>query len=161
MPFYKEYALAGGQPVKISPLEVTEPGTVFASEGCAFNPVICNVESSLEEKTATITENTETILTPSKGKIGFSKVSVTTDITAVKEISPLSTAQEGVYVFFGPVSESVSLAAVCKVGNGGIESFFGDGSCEIVPEIGVLVWTPSETTLEKTVWYAASVESNS
>lgn len=53
MPFYKEYALAGGQPVKISPLEVTEPGTVFANEGCAFNPIICTVDVSAHLDTLT------------------------------------------------------------------------------------------------------------
>lgn len=36
----KEYELVGGQPVKISPLEVSEDGTYSAPSGRAYNPVI-------------------------------------------------------------------------------------------------------------------------
>ena len=35
----KEYELVGGQPVKVSPLEVSEAGTYEAPAGQAFNPV--------------------------------------------------------------------------------------------------------------------------
>ena len=41
-----EYQLVGGQPVKITPLEVTENGTTYAPEGCAFNPVTSSVETN-------------------------------------------------------------------------------------------------------------------
>lgn len=44
---YKSYSLVGGQPVKIDPVEITEPGTTFAEEGHAFNPVVCSVSSYL------------------------------------------------------------------------------------------------------------------
>lgn len=42
MPEYKEYALQGGRPVRISPFDAAEAGegVHFAEEGCAFNPVI-------------------------------------------------------------------------------------------------------------------------
>lgn len=42
MPEYKEYALQGGQPVRIQPFDAAEAGegVHFAEEGCAFNPVI-------------------------------------------------------------------------------------------------------------------------
>lgn len=37
---YKEYGLVGGQAARIIPLIVSEAGTYFAPEGCAFNPVV-------------------------------------------------------------------------------------------------------------------------
>ena len=37
---YKDYALVGGQPVKIVPLTVSQPGTYFAPMGMAYSPVI-------------------------------------------------------------------------------------------------------------------------
>ena len=40
---FGSYALFGGTAVKIAPLEVSEPGTTYADEGCAFNPVVCDV----------------------------------------------------------------------------------------------------------------------
>lgn len=42
MPEYKEYALQGGQPVRIQPFDAAAAGegVHFAEEGCAFNPVI-------------------------------------------------------------------------------------------------------------------------
>jgi len=39
---YKSYELVGGRPVKIDPLNVEGKGTVFAEEGHAFNPVVCD-----------------------------------------------------------------------------------------------------------------------
>ena len=52
----KEYQLVGGQPVKISPLEVTENGTTYAPNGCAFNPVTVNLQNpnSIEIYTGTL-----------------------------------------------------------------------------------------------------------
>lgn len=45
----KDYQLVGGQPVRISPLTVTENGTIYAPEGCAFNPVTTGVAPAAEE----------------------------------------------------------------------------------------------------------------
>ena len=44
-----EYQLVGGQPVKISPVEITENGTTYAPEGCAFNPVTTGVAPTAKE----------------------------------------------------------------------------------------------------------------
>lgn len=47
----KEYELVGGQPVKVSPLEVDEAGTYKAPAGQAFNPVKVSGGGGLPEVT--------------------------------------------------------------------------------------------------------------
>ena len=72
----KGYALQGGSAVKICPVEITEPGTYYAEEGEAFNPVKVDVSGGLEEKEVTITGNGTTTVSPTEGKIGMSSVRI-------------------------------------------------------------------------------------
>lgn len=64
--------------------QITENGTYDVS-GKA-NAVV-NVEPNLEQKTVTITENGTTEVTPTSGKDGMSKVTVTTNVPAITEVA--------------------------------------------------------------------------
>lgn len=75
---------------------VTENGDVTPSNGKYLSKVTVNVPATtpdLEEKTVTITANGTTEVTPSSGKDGLSKVTVTTNVPSVSStIEEISTA---------------------------------------------------------------------
>lgn len=154
------YALVGGTAVRISPLEITEPGTVYAEEGCAFNPVICDVSGALEARSETIRANGESTLAPSGSNIGFSSVSLTTEVYALKVVSAAPEATDGTYVFTAADSESNTVVGVCVIASGAVSESFGDGTFAVdsTGDTPVIAWTPSVTAESVTVWYAESVE---
>lgn len=75
---------------------VTANGDVTPSDGKYLTKVTVNVPDStpdLEEQTITITSNGTTEITPSSGKDGLSKVTVTTNVASVSStIEEISTA---------------------------------------------------------------------
>lgn len=91
---------AGFDTVKVAPipseyvkptgtLEVTENGTQDVTN---YKNVNVNVEPNLEQKTVTITENGTTEVTPTSGKDGMSKVTVTTNVptSPIEEVATAS-----------------------------------------------------------------------
>ena len=64
--------------------QITENGTYDVS-GKAN--VVVNVVPNLEQKTVTISENGTTEVTPTSGKDGMSKVTVTTNVPAITEVA--------------------------------------------------------------------------
>lgn len=91
---------AGFDTVKVAPipseyvkptgtLEVTENGTQDVTN---YKNVNVNVEPNLEQKTVTITENGTTEVTPTSGKDGMSKVTVTTNVPTASAVEEVATA---------------------------------------------------------------------
>lgn len=157
---YKSYSLVGGQPVKIDPLTVAEPGTYFAQPDHAYNPIVCNVSGTLEEGGASVTANGEMVLEPSDGKIGFSKVTVTANVPPY--LTPLSSpygAEDGVYICTATASDESTVVGVCEIAEGAVSTSYGDGTFAIdsTGDAPTLTWTPSITAESVTVWFAGSV----
>ena len=76
----KEYKVSMGEaittrPANLEELDVTENGTYVAPEDGGYTPVVVNVTPSLQSKTATPTESSQTI-TPDTGYDGLSSVAV-------------------------------------------------------------------------------------
>lgn len=69
--------------------QITANGTYDVSGKAS---AVVNVEPSLEEKTVTITENGTTEVTPSSGKDGMSKVTVTTNVPTASAVEEVATA---------------------------------------------------------------------
>ncbi len=165
MPNYKEYALVGGTPVLIKPLQATEQKTYFAEEGCAFNPVVCDVSGELEAKSANITANGTQTLSPTEGKIGFSSVALTTAVYALKTQTNPPAATDGTYIFTAEYTTegetTATVVGICQIADGAVSESYGDGSFAIdsTGDAPVIAWTPSVTADSVTVWYSASVES--
>ena len=158
---YGAYALVGGAAVKIKPLEVTEPGTIFAEEGSAFNPVVCDVSGNLETKSVSITANGTETVEPSEGKVGLSAVEVTVAVPpyATTLTAPYGAA-DGVYICAATDSGNETVVGICWISEGAVASSYGDGTFTVGTsgDAPTLEWTPSVTADSVTVWYAESVE---
>lgn len=150
----KGYMLQGGTPVKIVPLEVNTPGTVYAAEGEAFNPVKTDVSGALEAKTETITENGETEIKPSDGKIGISSLTLTVSVPpyAIASASETDTvtaeAVDGATYFgfaFDGENATLGQCAVAFVDDTPtIDTSFGGGTFAIADEH--VSWTVADAT---------------
>lgn len=70
-------------------LDVTENGTQDVTN---YKNINVNVEPNLEQKTVTITENGTTEVTPTTGKDGMSKVTVTTNVPTSGGVEEVATA---------------------------------------------------------------------
>lgn len=159
MPEYRSYALVGGQPVKIDPLTVTEPGTFIAQPDHAYNPVICEISGAMEEKSASIEANGTTELEPSEGKIGFSKVTITANVPPYLTLLPAPYgAENGVYICVATDSDGSSVVGICEIADGAVSNNYGDGSFAIdsTGDAPTVTWTPSITAESVTVWFAGS-----
>ena len=153
--------LVGGQPVKIVALEVNDSGTTYAPPGYAYNPVKCNVAGALEEASKTIETNGETVIEPSEGKEGMSKVTVTTTIPSyLSTLTAPYGAQDGAYILTATDDESKTVVGTCIVADGAVSASSGDGTFAIDTsgDAPTLTWTPSVTAVSTACWYAASVE---
>ena len=154
------YSLVGGQPVKVTSLEVSASGTTYAPPGQAYNPVVCDISGSLEEKSETITKNGMTEILPSDGKAGMSKVTATVSVSPyMLQIYAPYKAENGTYSFIGEDENGNIIGMTCGVFDENIEMAVGDGSVEIDTSgaEATIVWTPSVTiTQEPHVWYAAN-----
>lgn len=157
---YKSYALVGGTPVKIEPKTISEPGTVFAAPGCAFNPVTVNITPAvLEEKTVTISKNGTVEITPSTGKNGMSKVTVTAQVPSYAEtLTAPYAVNDGTYTFAATGEEDATEAAVCKIESGAVSASYGGGTFAVdtTGETPALTWTPSITAESVLCWYASA-----
>ena len=70
-------------------LQITDNG---AKDVTNYKNVNVNVEPNLEQKTVTITENGTTEVTPTSGKDGMSKVTVTTNVPTASAVEEVATA---------------------------------------------------------------------
>lgn len=70
-------------------LQITDNGTKDVTN---YKNVNVNVEPNLEQKTVTITENGTTEVTPTTGKDGMSKVTVTTNVPTASAVEEVATA---------------------------------------------------------------------
>ena len=70
-------------------LQITANGTKDVTN---YKNVNVNVEPNLEQKTVTITENGTTEVTPTAGKDGMSKVTVTTNVPTASAVEEVATA---------------------------------------------------------------------
>ena len=160
MAIIKSYKLWGGNGVRIKPLEVTQPGTIKAEEGCAFNPVTCNVSGALEDATRPVVSNGTVELTPSTGKIGFSKVTVMAEIPPyTQNVTVTPRAQDGNYTYIATYNDNTSAVGVCQIRAGAINHAYGDGTFAIDTsgDYPILTWTPTVTPYDSgTVWFAAT-----
>ncbi len=155
---YKSYSLTGGQPVVIKPLEASESKTYFADEGQAFNPVVVDTSSVLEEKTLTVTANGTTNITPGSAYEGISKMALTVAVPSYLETveSPYA-ANNGTYVLIGTDADNDTVVGVCVIAEDTLSASYGDGTFAIDTsgEDPVLNWTPSITAESVVCWYAA------
>ena len=144
---YKEYALQGGTPVKIYPLTVTKPGTTFADESSAFNPVVCDISGAMESKTLTISENKTVTIEPSEGYSGIASVALTVNVPPyLTTLTAPYPVNDGTYVLTA-TSESKSDVGTCIVAGGAISASYGGGEFAIdsTGDTPVLTWTPGIT----------------
>lgn len=157
----KDYALVGGQAVPIKPLTITASGTYTAPEGGAFNPVTCNIGPAMEEVAETISTNGETVITPSEGKEGISKATITVAVPPfLTGMDAPYEAKNGMYILTAVDADSATEAAVCTIAEGAITASWGDGTLAIdsTGDTPVLEWTPTITATETKCYYGEGVE---
>lgn len=86
---FKVAAIPSDYVIPSGTLQITANG---AKDVTNYKNVNVNVEPNLEQKTVTITENGTTEVTPTTGKDGMSKVTVTTNVPTASAVEEVATA---------------------------------------------------------------------
>ena len=86
---FKVAAIPSDYIIPSGTLQITANG---AKDVTNYKNVNVNVEPNLEQKTVTITENGTTDVTPTAGKDGMSKVTVTTNVPTASAVEEVATA---------------------------------------------------------------------
>lgn len=86
---FKVAAIPSDYIIPSGTLQITANGTKDVTN---YKNVNVNVEPNLEQKTVTITENGTTEVTPTTGKDGMSKVTVTTNVPTASAVEEVATA---------------------------------------------------------------------
>lgn len=86
---FKVGAIPSDYVIPSGTLQITANG---AKDVTNYKNVNVNVEPNLEQKTVTITENGTTEVTPTSGKDGMSKVTVTTNVPTASAVEEVATA---------------------------------------------------------------------
>lgn len=86
---FKVAAIPSDYIIPSGTLQITANGTKDVTN---YKNVNVNVAPNLEQKTVTITENGTTEVTPTTGKDGMSKVTVTTNVPTVSAVEEVATA---------------------------------------------------------------------